>query len=136
MEKQQQWILVSAPNKAGEAFIRQLIGRQLPFAVIVNNKAEQERLTHMGVKKVHVIDTASEATWMMPKNPIGKIFLFESSLNLTCRYLQICRKWTSEPIYVITHSSNPKLIYKALGANYVIHTTSHEISFLVSSIDG
>ncbi|WP_179233070.1 hypothetical protein [Paenibacillus rigui] len=47
----------------------------------------------LGVKKFYMVATTSEATWIMPEYPIGKVFLFESSLNLTCRYLQICRKW-------------------------------------------
>ncbi|MFD0680560.1 MULTISPECIES: hypothetical protein [unclassified Paenibacillus] len=131
--EQQEFILVSAPNKTGEGFICQLIRQGLPFAAIANNKGEKQRLDGLGVKNIILIDTIEQAKWKIPELPIGKIFLFEQSMNLCCRYIQICRSWTVKPIYVITHTSNPRLIYKGLGATYVIHTTSEDVSFLVQS---
>ncbi|MCP3774772.1 hypothetical protein NLX71_15880 [Paenibacillus sp. MZ04-78.2] len=133
MEQEQQTILVSAPNKPGEAFIRQLQFGSIPFAVIVNNKAEQARLQELGTERIVMVDTNEENTWLLPEWPVGKVFLFENSLTLCCRYIRICRSWTSEPLYVITQSNNPRLIYKGLGANYVIHTNSNEVSFLIHS---
>ncbi|MDF2713415.1 MAG: hypothetical protein K0R28_340 [Paenibacillus sp.] len=136
MEKQQEVILVSAPNKAGEAFIRQLMIHGLPFAVIANNKREKQRLEEIGVRKIIMVDTTEETRWTIPEYSTGKAFLFETSLNLSCRYIQLCKNWTSKPIYVITHSGNSRLIYKGLGANYVIHTNSDDVSFLVHSLVG
>ncbi|MCZ8513560.1 hypothetical protein O9H85_14175 [Paenibacillus filicis] len=136
MEKQQEFILVSAPNKIGEAFIRQLKVHQLPFVAIVNNKGEQNRLEKLGAKNIIMVDTSELNMWIMPNFPIGKVFLFENSLTLCCRYIQICRNWTSEPIYVITHSNNPRLIYKGIGASHVIHTNNDEVSFLIHSLVG
>ncbi|MFB6365972.1 hypothetical protein ACFCP7_18215 [Paenibacillus elgii] len=133
MEQEQQTILVSAPNKPGEAFIRQLQFGSIPFAVIVNNKAEQARLQELGAERIVIVDTNEENTWLLPEWPVGKVFLFENSLTLCCRYIRICRSWTSEPLYVITQSNNPRLIYKGLGANYVIYTNSNEVSFLIHS---
>lgn len=134
MEKPQEFILVSAPNKAGEEFIRQLIYMDISFAAIANNRVEQERLQELGCTNMIVIDTRDEQTWIIPQFPVSKVYLFESSLNLCCRYLRICRTWTTESIYVITHSSNPRLIYKGLGADVVLHTNHHQVSFLISSI--
>ncbi|MGF7050510.1 hypothetical protein J2T13_005059 [Paenibacillus sp. DS2015] len=134
MKVQQDVMIVSAPNVIGEAFIRQLIRYKIPFAAITNNKIERERLKKMGVEKTLMVGTTDERTWVIPAFPVGKIILFESSLNLSCRYLRICRTWTSEPIYIITHSSNPRSIYKGLGASYVIHTRSQDASFLVSML--
>ncbi|MCM3268907.1 hypothetical protein [Paenibacillus elgii] len=133
MEQEQQYILVSAPNKPGEAFIRQLKFGSIPFAVIVNNKAEQTRLQELGVERMVMVDTNEENTWIVPEWPVGKVFLFENSLTLCCRYIRICRTWTSEPLYVITQSNHPRLIYKGLGANYVIYTNTGEVSFLIHS---
>jgi len=45
--------------------------------------------------------------------------------------IEICRSWTGKPIYVITGSGNPRLIYKGLGVNYVIHSNSDDVSFLL-----
>lgn len=134
MEKPQDYILVSAPNKAGEEFIRQLMYKQISFAAIANNRAEQERMMELGCRDIILIDTRDEQTWIIPEFPVSKVFLFESSLNLCCRYLRICRTWTAKSIYVITHSSNPRLIYKGLGADVVLHTNQHQVSFLISSI--
>lgn len=131
MDNQKEFILVSAPNKTGEAFIRQLISHRLPFVAIMNNKVEQDRLKKLGVKNIIMVDTSAQNTWLIPDVPVGKVFLFERSLNLICRYIQISSTWTSQPIYVITHSSNPRLVYKGLGASYVIHTNSDDVSFLI-----
>ncbi|GIO89152.1 hypothetical protein [Paenibacillus lactis] len=134
MEKQQDTILISAPTKAGEAFIRQLLLREIPFAVLVNNPAERERASRLGCKDVILIDTRDEQTWVLPEQPIGKVFLFENSLNLCCRYLRICRTWTSSSIYVITHSGNPRLIYRGLGADVVLHTNHDRVDFLIAAL--
>ncbi|TDF96311.1 hypothetical protein [Paenibacillus piri] len=123
--------LVSAPNKAGEAFICHLMRQGLPFAALTNNKSEKQRLERIGVSRIVIIDTASQSKWAVPQFPVGKVFLFEQSLNLCCRYIQICRSWTAKPIYVITGVSSPRLVYKGLGANYVIHSTGEDVSFLV-----
>ncbi|MCK9857833.1 hypothetical protein [Paenibacillus sp. ATY16] len=125
------YILVSAPNVQGEDFIKQLLRRHIPFAAIVNNKTEYERMLELGVSTIIVINTTDEATWRVPELPVGRIFLFERSLNLCCRYIQICRSWTSKSICVVTDSANPRLIYKGMGANYVIHSSHADTSFLI-----
>ncbi|MEK8132846.1 hypothetical protein WMW72_33695 [Paenibacillus filicis] len=135
MVHQREWILVSAPNKAGELFISQLLARQIPCAAIVNNRVEQERVTRIGVKISHLVDTKNEVTWIMPEFPVGQVFLFENSVTLCCRYLQICSKWTTKPITIITHSSSPRLMYRNLGARNIIHTSSQDVSFLIASMD-
>ncbi|WP_106769724.1 hypothetical protein [Paenibacillus faecalis] len=135
MSNSQDLIVVSAPNKLGEAFILHLISNQIPFAALVNNRSEQDRLSKIGAKNNIVIDTANEQTWIIPEFSVSKVYLFESSLTLCCRYLQICRTWTSDSIYVITNSHNPRLIYKSLGATIVLHTNHHHVSFLIPSLD-
>lgn len=62
MEKPQEFILVSAPNKAGEEFIRQLIYMRISFAAIANNRVEQERLRELGCTNMILIDTRDEQT--------------------------------------------------------------------------
>ena len=136
MVNRQSFILISAPSKAGEAFIRLLVARRLPFAAIVNNKREEARMKELGVDRIIQVDTANESTWQVPDFPVGKIFLFESSFTLCCRFMRICSPWTNEPVYVITHSNNPRLIYRGLGASFVIHTNSDDVSFLFHALIG
>ncbi|MDF2669314.1 MAG: hypothetical protein K0R67_1620 [Paenibacillus sp.] len=130
MEPLKERILVSAPNRTGELFIRELIRNNVAFAALVNNRAEMDKLKQIGVKEWVMLDTIDQTTWILPDFPVGKVFLFETSQTLCCRYIQICRTWTVKPIYVITHTNHPRLIYKGLGAAYVIHTYSSEVSFL------
>ncbi|MFC4776961.1 hypothetical protein ACFO9Q_09215 [Paenibacillus sp. GCM10023252] len=59
-------------------------------------------------------------------------YIFESSLALSCRYIQCCRSWTSKPIYVITESFNPRAIYRGLGADHIIFTRTGEVGFLLN----
>ncbi|TVY09402.1 hypothetical protein [Paenibacillus cremeus] len=125
-------ILVSAPTKAGEQFIHQLKARGMPFAVVTNNKQEQRRFMEAGVGHIILLDTTEPETWVVPQYPIGKVFLFESSLPLSCRYLQITRQWTSDAVYVITLRDHPRKIYKGLGADYVIPSRTGDVSYLLS----
>jgi hypothetical protein len=133
MDISKEYILVSAPSQAGLAFIRLLLQHRIPFAAIVNNKRELENLHEIGVKNIILIDTTQEQTWHIPDYPIGNIYLFEKSFTLCCRYLRICRTWTSKPVYVITQSCNPRIVYKGLGADDVIHTNGDELSFWIHS---
>ncbi|CAH1222191.1 hypothetical protein PAECIP111893_04826 [Paenibacillus plantiphilus] len=131
--REQACILVSAPNKTGEDFIRQLVMKKQPCAAIINNKEEMRRLESIGVRNFVMVKSAKEETWMVPNYEIGKVILFESSLNLCCRYIDMCRSWTTKPIYVITRTLNPRLVYKRLGATFVIHTHNEDISFLIDT---
>jgi len=124
-------VLVSAPNAAGERFMKLLKLRSIPFAAIVNNEAECERMRTLGADRVIVVNTAKEQSWIVPDIGIGKVYLFEKSLNQCCRYVQICRSWTSQPVYVITGSHNPRNVYKGLGVDYVIYSHALDYAFLV-----
>ncbi|MFC5404456.1 hypothetical protein [Cohnella soli] len=125
-------VLVSAPTPAGESFVKLLQTRNVPFAVIVNNAAERKRMSIIGADRIVEVNTAKEETWIVPEVEVGKVFLFESSLALICRYIQICRSWTTEPIYVLTESHQPRHVYKGLGASYVIHSHGLNCEFLVT----
>ncbi|RTE06418.1 hypothetical protein [Paenibacillus whitsoniae] len=130
MKTQEEFILVSAPTLAGKSFIRMLQMKRIPFAAITNNESEKKQLEKLGVNHILMVDTTVK-TWEIPDLEIGKVFMFEHSLTLCCRYIQICRAWTSKPIYVITQSGNARMIYKGIGANYVIHSRSEYLSFLL-----
>lgn len=125
------YILVSAPNKAGENFIRELQRRQLRLAALANSKAEHKRLAGLGVGNVVTIDTSGCESWTVPQFAVSRVFLFEKSLNLSCRYIQICRTWTNGPIYLVTSNPSPRLVYRGLGAHHVIYTNGDDVGFLI-----
>lgn len=130
---EEEFVLVAAPNPVGLKFILLLIAAKRNFAVLVNNKKEEEVLHKLGVRHVLRIKTDDEQSWIVPPFPIGRCYIFEMSMTLTCRYLQICRRWTNDQIFIITPNRNPRMIYKGLGASYVIHSVSGEVGFLLAA---
>lgn len=132
---EREYIVVAGMNEAALSFIRLLQFKELPFAVITNNKQEEKELRNIGISNVIRINTNNRFSWEVPNMAIGKVFVFESSLALSCRYLQCCSLWTTKPIYVITPYLNPRAIYKGLGAKYVIYSQSGEHGFLLSAQD-
>jgi hypothetical protein len=129
--KESEFILVFAPIKTGEQFIHHLKHKNLPFVVVTNNENEQLKLSKLGVDHLILLDTEDQESLAAPEYPIGKIFLFEDTLSLCCRYLQIVRKWTSASLYVITERDNARFVYLGLGADYVIYSKTGNVSFLV-----
>lgn len=132
MNNRENIVLVSAPNLRGEQFVKTLLHRHIPFAAIVNNDQEYERMISLGVETIIAINTTDDKVWSTPEFGIGRVYLFERSLNLVCRYLLICRKWTRAPIYVITEQVKPRLTYRGLGANYVIYASGQDSNFLIT----
>ncbi|MFK4300187.1 hypothetical protein ABH892_000279 [Paenibacillus sp. RC254] len=125
-------IIVTAPNETGRNFVKLLMFKKLAFAVLTNSAQEERQLKKMGVEHIVRINTMQAGKWNFPKKEIGCVYLFENSLNLTCRFLQICRPLTSDSIYVITHGCNPQGIYRGLGADHVIYTLNGEVGFLLN----
>ncbi|MDO7907285.1 hypothetical protein Q5741_12800 [Paenibacillus sp. JX-17] len=125
-------ILVTAPNEAGRNFIKLLMYKKLAFAVLTNSAHEEKKLKKMGVARIIRINTAHAENWFLPHECVGKVFIFENSLNLTCRFLQICRSWTRERVCVITQSGNPQGIYKGMGADQVVYRLKGELGFLLN----
>ncbi|MUT67147.1 hypothetical protein [Paenibacillus sp. NEAU-GSW1] len=124
-------IAVVGSSEACINFIRQLLYRKLPFTVLTNNKQEAKRLHAIGASSIIQIQTGA-AKIAIPEFAVQDVYIFESSLALSCRYLQICRQWTSGNIYIITHKWNPRAIYKGLGADHVIYTQAEEVGFLLA----
>lgn len=123
----QPYVLVSAPTKAGETFMLLLKQKGVSFAALTNNELELKRLKKLGIRQILSVDTKDHGSWSLPEFPIGKVFLFENSLPLCCRYIQICRSWTENPIYVITGKSSSRMIYKTLGVDRIIHSQSRDL---------
>jgi hypothetical protein len=124
------YILVFAPNEMGLGFLETLRNNHFRFAAIsINNKLE-EHLIRCGVHDIWHINLENNRI-TFPEQPVRKIFLFEDKLKDCFQLLQIIRNWTSGSIYVITETNFTSKIYKELGANFVIHTNSKDVSFLI-----
>ncbi|SFJ84211.1 hypothetical protein SAMN02799624_06243 [Paenibacillus sp. UNC496MF] len=124
-------IVVSAMTKAGEQFMKQLLVKGLPFMAVTNSVAERQQLAKLGVGSILLVNTIDPDTWERPERPVGKAFLFESSLSLCCRYLRMIRKWTDQPVYVVTGRTHGRLIYKGLGADHILHVQTGGLGSLL-----
>ncbi|MEK5060616.1 hypothetical protein BK126_22680 [Paenibacillus sp. FSL H7-0326] len=123
-------IIVSAGSKPGRSFIKTLSMRDLPFAILVGSAQERKEMERLYTEPVIQVDFSEQA----PEPPdfhVGQVFLFEESLPVCCKYIQICRLWTCKPIYVISERSKPRLIYRGLGATHVIYSRGSDCSFLL-----
>ncbi|SEU29627.1 hypothetical protein [Paenibacillus sp. NFR01] len=133
MAEQENYVLINAPTKAGEDFVRLLRVRGCRIAGLANNAAEKKRFEQLGIQTIIMVDTHRQKTWFCPQFAVTKVFLFEGSFALTCRYIQMCRAWTDQPIVVVTSSLNPRLVYKSLGADHVVYSHSGHVSFLAEA---
>lgn len=125
-------ILVSAPNRAGELFLCRLRQSGLPHAAVVNNPYEKSRLESLGIGELIEVDTKDSSTWTAPDVTIENVFLFEDSMNLCCRYIQLCKAWKTGPIHVVTRSDCSRAVYRSLGVKHLKYTTRREIPELVN----
>lgn len=126
------YILVTATSKSGKAFMSALHAMNMPCAVLTNSKPEMLELIELGIEPIILVDTVDKFARVVPDIPIGRVFIFEESLPLTCRYLQAIQSWTNQPIYVVTDSIVARNLYKELGATYVIYSRNAEVSFLLN----
>ncbi|MFC3798674.1 hypothetical protein [Cohnella sp. GCM10012308] len=132
---EQRRILVAASHAAGRDFIRQALYKKLPVAALANNVREEKALRKIGVSEVVHVNTSSiKDNAAAPAFPIGRVFIFEASLPLTCRYLQWAAGCSCLAITVVTHARHPEVIYKKLGATYVVRTQTGEVGFLLSRL--
>lgn len=130
MKSPLEFVLVCAPTKGGEHFIKMLKIKGIRVAGLTNNSEGKARLEELGVENNILVDTRHQKTWSRPPFPVSRVYLFENSFTLCCRYIQMCRAWTSQPIVVITTSLKPRLVYTSLGASYVIYSYSGEAEYV------
>lgn len=131
---EQSRILVAASNEAGRKFIQLLLYRKVPVAALTNNKREEKLLRELGVDEVLRVNTTRNQAGGVPAFPIGRVFIFETSLPLSCLYLQQVAQWSCKAVTVVTTAWHPEAIYKSLGASYVVHTKNGEVGFLISHL--
>ncbi|AIQ42941.1 hypothetical protein MKZ24_13550 [Paenibacillus sp. FSL R7-0297] len=123
-------MLVYSPNVAENQFI-QALGTSECFAAVSCSPVQKQHLLELGVKNVVEVDIKEKCLISIPENEFSKVYIFEEDLGQCCGLIETLRKWTLGTIFVITKNRYPQMIYKALGANYVIRTTSDNLSFLL-----
>jgi hypothetical protein len=130
MDRSDAMILVYSPNLAGDQFIHALGKREL-FSALSCSPVQKQHLYELGVKSVVEVDIKEKCLISIPENQFSKVYIFEDELGQCCGLIETIRKWTFGTIFVITTKNYPQIIYKALGADFVIRTTSDDLSFLL-----
>lgn len=131
LSRSSEYILVSAPNRAGKEFISLLRENGILYYAITNNNHGRKRLEAIGIDKIIMVDTENASTWTSPEIQISNVYLFEVSFNLCCRYIQICKKWNPKSIHVVTKRRNTRVTYRGLGVDYLTYIRNNDISFLL-----
>ncbi|MNM71088.1 hypothetical protein D3C81_827420 [compost metagenome] len=126
-------VIVYAPNRAGEQFMLTLSEGGHSFAVVACNPAEQRYLGARGLTNIVRVNLKEQSLIYSSENEFSRVYIFEEELGQCCKVLETLRKWTNGIIYVITTNHYPQMMYKMLGANYVLRTTNDDVSFLIEN---
>ncbi|MGG1514579.1 hypothetical protein ABE504_04140 [Paenibacillus oryzisoli] len=121
-----EYVVVSAPNRAGKEFIQQLRKKGIPYYAITNNNHGKRRLEAIGVNQILMVNTEDTKSWTPPDIRISKVYIFEVSFNLCCRYIQICKEWNPASIHVITKRGNARAAYRGLGADHFTYINHNQ----------
>lgn len=123
--------LVFAPNHAGKRFVEALFEQHIPYAIVSCQEASEMQATQAQIfngVRVHMNEDECDKPSEMVFN---KVFLFEEQTAVCCRLLIAIRRITPAPIYVITKRHHPQMLYRSIGAQYVIRTNSDDVTFLI-----
>lgn len=123
-------ILIFSPNVAGDEFILALSERK-EFSVLACSSVQKQHYLELGVKSIIDVDITENYSIHLAEKAFSKVYIFEEELGLCCGVIEYTRKWTNGILFVITRKHYPQMIYKALGADFVIRTKSGNVFFLI-----
>ncbi|MGE6668699.1 hypothetical protein [Paenibacillus xylanexedens] len=126
-------IVVSAGHSAaGMNFVDLLLKKGLAFVVLVHSEEEREQLQTLGAFPVRYIQETKGMQQTRPEYMVTNAFVFENNLPQCCQDIQLCHSWYPQHLYVVSSNKAPVgLVYKGLGATYVIHSQTGNVSFLL-----
>ncbi|GKU76462.1 hypothetical protein [Paenibacillus sp. L3-i20] len=135
--KQIEHVLISAPNEAGRSFLDALLRKGVPVIGLANTLEQVNYMEEIGLHNTIMVSQGDEHKEILPPAAIGKVYLFEQSMPALCQYLLVCRPWTTKAVFIIKtvadKTTNIPSIYRLLGANHVLLTTSNDTKFLLGS---
>lgn len=126
-------IVVSAGHSAaGMNFVDVLLKKGLAFVVLVHSEEEREQFLTLGAVPMRYIEVTEGMQQTRPEYMVTNAFVFENNLPQCCQDIQLCHSWYPQQLYVVSSNKAPVgLVYKGLGATYVIHSQSGDVSFLL-----
>ena len=134
MSEEAVMLVSTGQSSAGMDFVRLLLKRGMGVMVLVHNAEEEQQLIDLiGKVPVHrLYNSGSDRIPMASEWAVKHAFVFERNLPECCQDIRLCHSWCPQRLYVVTSSLNPvHLMYRGLGASYVIHSRSGDISFVL-----
>lgn len=130
---EEEYVFVCAPNRGGEMFVRKMEEKNQPFFVLAQNEEQHQIWRARGYDQVREINALDIKSMMeLFEYPVSKVVLFEDGWYDCCSLIRTIRVISRVPIYVITSSKQPtSSLYYSLGATYVIHSHTADVSFLL-----
>ncbi|WP_408894857.1 hypothetical protein [Paenibacillus taichungensis] len=125
-------VVSTGQGEAGKNFVNVLLQRGFAVVVLVHSEEEGEQFQSLGAVTVRYIQELAFRNQLPPEFAVKNAFVFENSLPQCCQDIELCRSLCPQQLYVVS-SNRPhvELVYKGLGATYVIHSRSGDVSFLL-----
>ncbi|MFE6073679.1 hypothetical protein ACFVQB_04275 [Paenibacillus sp. NPDC057886] len=125
-------VVSTGHGEAGKNFVNVLLKRGFAVVVLVHSEEEREQLQSLGAITVCYIQEMADRNQLPLKFVVKNAFVFENSVPQCCQDIELCHSLCPQQLYVVS-SNRPhvELVYKGLGATYVIHSRSGDVSFLL-----
>jgi voltage-gated potassium channel Kch len=119
-------------GEAGKNFVEVLLKRGFAVVVLVHSEEEGKQLQTLGAVTVCSIQDTSGRNQLPPEFVVKNAFVFENNLPQCCQDIELCRSLCPQQLYVVSSNrARVGLVYKGLGATYVIHSRNGDVSFLL-----
>ncbi|WP_405156609.1 hypothetical protein [Paenibacillus sp. FSL K6-0108] len=125
-------VVSTGHGEAGKNFVDVLLKRGFAVVVLVHSEEEGEQFQSLGAVTVRYIQEMAFRNQLPPEFVVKHAFVFENNLPQCCQDIELCRSLCPQQLYVVSGNRAPVgLVYKGLGATYVIHSRSGDVSFLL-----
>ncbi|MDN4603465.1 hypothetical protein P5G61_19650 [Paenibacillus sp. F6_3S_P_1C] len=119
-------------GEVGKNFVDVLLKRGFAVIVLVHSEEEGEQLQALGAVTVRSIQEMADRNQLPPEFVVKNAYVFENNLPQCCQDIELCRGLCPQQLYVVSSNrARVGLVYKGLGATYVIHSRSGDVSFLL-----
>ncbi|EIT85590.1 hypothetical protein A374_10153 [Fictibacillus macauensis ZFHKF-1] len=129
-------ILIMFPDEVSEHIVSKLTSLEKQSIMLcVPSWSEAEKLEKENYKQIYVMPTLRNTK--VPEvfhRPLSKVIIVETSFVGCCNAIEWIRAFYDLPVFVIKSDTHYlSRIYKDLGATYIIHNKTGNLSFLLSS---
>ncbi|MEC0124897.1 NmrA family NAD(P)-binding protein [Paenibacillus pabuli] len=119
-------------GETGKNFVDVLLKKGFAVVVLVHSEEEGKQLQSLGAVTVRYIQEMTDRNQLPPEFVVKNAFVFENNLPQCCQDIELCHSFCPQQLYVVSsNKAHVGLVYKNLGATYVIHSRNGNVSFLL-----